>query len=203
MGDTDGYRARHRAGGPGAADLRLAKAALLRRHWQSLREGAALPRRDRIVPRTLAPMLDHALLIERAPGGAILLRHAGLMLCALHGEDLIGRPLSVLFESGARIRLLEAVEGVLSGRQTLEMDLRSERGLSRPLLRGRLTLLPISGMGQGEVSAIGCLELDGEATLPPRRFRIDRVLGEPLAPARHPAVATARGGGGPVLVWSR
>lgn len=199
MGDFAGQ-----AGWRGQAVAEMPPAALLRRHWQALREGGPPPQRERIVPRQLAPMLEHSLLVERAAGGAVLIRHAGLMVCAVHGLDLAGRPLSVLFEAGARLRMLEAVEAVLDGLQTVEMVLHSERGMARPPLRARLTLLPLAGRTVADAAAIGCLELEGPAVLPPRRFRIERILGEPLAgsPAPKPAVQRPTGGG-PILAWSR
>lgn len=192
-----------KAGWAGQAVADPSPAALLRRHWQSLRgDGGAPPQRERIVPRQLAPMLEHSLLVERAAGGAVLIRHAGLMVCAVHGLDLAGRPLSVLFEAGARLRMLEAVEAVLDGLQTVEMALHSERGMARPPLRARLTLLPLAGRTAADAAAIGCLDLEGPPVLPPRRFRIERVLGEPLAPRGDGRGAGALGAG-PVLIWSR
>lgn len=198
MGDLVG-----RAGWQGGRVAEMPPGLLLRQHWQALREGDDPPRRNRIAPRVLAPMLEHSLLIERDAGGAVMLRHAGLMVCAVHGQELVGRPLSVLFETGTRTRMLEAVEGVLSGRQTVEMALYSERGFARPPLRGRLTLLPLIGPSTEEVAAIGCLELEGPPVLPPRRFRIERVLGEPLGRAQGAREMRPRPATGPVLVWSR
>lgn len=195
-----------------------APSRLLKRHWHSLRQGgASLPRRDAITPRAIAGMLDHVLMAERRPGGAVLLRYAGMAVNAVHGQDLTGRPLSALFEIGMRDQLLEALELAFSGSRTLDMELHSERGLTRPPLMARLTLLPLAGVGSEGVTLIGCLDLDGPPILPPRRFRIERVLGVPLTP--HPDLrplparrreqtadmAPEPGpepGRGPVLVWS-
>ncbi|NBE08349.1 PAS domain-containing protein [Paragemmobacter ruber] len=193
--------------------VRVAPSALLRRHWQGLRQGAALPRRDRILPRSIAAMLDHAIMVERRYDGAVLLRYAGMAVNAVHGQDLTGRPLSALFETGMRDRLLAALEMGFSGQRTLDLQLSSERGLTRPLLTARMTLLPLAPVGMEGVTLIGCLDLDGPPILPPRRFRIDRVLGEPLGAeppetqaaagsAPDAAAPTVRRGGPPVLVWS-
>ncbi len=185
-----------------------APSALLRRHWQGLRIGGALPRRDRIVPRSIAAILDHAIMVERRCDGAVLFRYAGMAVNAVHGQDLTGRPLSALFETGMRDRLLSTLDTAFAGQRTLDMELCSERGLTRPLLTARLTLLPLAPVGMEGITLIGCLDLDGPPILPPRRFRIERVLGEPLgeapppmgpAPARAPPGAH---GPGPVLVWS-
>lgn len=183
----------------------IAPSAVLRRHWQGLRMGDALPRRDRIAPRAIAPMLDHAVMAERRRDGAVLLRYAGTRVNAVHGQDLTDRPLSALFEIGMRGPLLNALEMVFDGSRALNMDLYSERGLTRPPLTARLTLLPLAAVGAEGITLIGCLELDGPPILPPRRFRIERVLGEPLVrgqtadPHDPRRVVT----GGPVLVWSQ
>lgn len=182
-----------------------APSALLRRHWQGLRRGPALPRRDQITPRALAAMLDHAVMVERRPDGAVLLRYAGMAVNAVHGQDLTGRPLSALFETGARADLLAALEPAFAGQRALSMALHSERGLTRPPLTARLMLLPLAGCGSEGITLIGSLDLDGPAILPPRRFRIERVLGETLdLPAGEAARAPPiEGGPPPVLVWSR
>lgn len=154
-------------------------------------------------------MLDHVLMAERRPGGAVLLRYAGMAVSAVHGQDLTGRPLSALFEIGMRDRLLAALDLALAGSQTLTMDLQSERGLTRPLLTARLTLLPMAGVGAEGITLIGCLDLDGPPILPPRRFRIERALGVPLTgwtapcpPPERPPDSESGGRTGPVLVWS-
>lgn len=187
----------------------MAPSMLLRRHWQGLRDGPALPRRDRIAPRSIAPMLDHAIMVERRYDGAVLLRYAGMAVNAVHGQDLTGRPLSALFETGMRERLLAALEMAFSGQRTLELELLSERGMARPLLSARMTLLPLAPVGVEGITLIGCIDLDGPPILPPRRFRIDRVLGEPLGATCPEGGAAPRKTGadaprqsGPVLVWS-
>jgi hypothetical protein len=186
-----------------------APSGLLKRHWHSLRQGTALPRRDAITPRAIAGMLDHVLMAERRPGGAVLLRYAGTAVNAVHGQDLTGRPLSALFEIGMRDQLLGALEMAFAGKRTLEMGLYSERGLTRPPLTARLTLLPLAAVASEGVTLIGCLDLDGPPILPPRRFRIERVLGVPLTalhdprqPQERPPDRPAGADSGPVLVWS-
>jgi hypothetical protein len=154
-------------------------------------------------------MLDHVLLAERRPGGAVLLRYAGMAVNAVHGQDLTGRPLSALFEIGMRDQLLNALEAAFAGDRSLDMHLHSERGLTRPPLTARLTLLPLAPVGAEGVTLIGSLDLDGPPLLPPRRFRIERVLGVPLtdwpgphAPQAPPKACRTQATTGPVLVWS-
>jgi hypothetical protein len=117
---------------------------------------------------------------------------------AVQGEDLTDAPFAALFEAGARTQVLEAVDSVLAGDRTVEMMLHSERGMLRPPLLARMTLLPLAGLQTGRRQAIGCLETQGSVTLPPRRFRVERLLGEALAggatpplPAERPPAAVA------------
>lgn len=161
---------------------------LLRRHWHGLRQIDRLPRRDQIAPKALAGILHHLLIAEKREDGAVLLRYAGMTVRSVHGEDLAGRPLSVLFETGTRMQLLGALDLAFAGLQTLDMHLFSERGLLRPPLTAQMTLLPLSDPGGCGHALIGCLALDGPPVLPPRRFRIERLLGEPLS-GDHPAYA--------------
>ena len=168
-------------GGTGAAQTRAA--ALLRAHWDSLRDGRRLPSRDQINPRSLAPALAQVFLIEQRDGGPVHFRITGMAVNAVQGEDLTDAPFAALFEAGARMQVLEAVASVLAGHRTLEMMLHSERGLLRPPLLARLTLLPLAGWQAGRRQAIGCLETQGPVTLPPRRFRVERLLGEALGVA--------------------
>ncbi len=197
-----------RQGWEGGA-AQAAPSALLRRHWQTLRHGTALPRRDKINPRVIAGMLDLALMAERRADGAVILRYAGMAVNAVHGQDLTGRPLSALFEIGMRDRLLAALDLAFSGDRTLDMELHSERGLTRPPLTARMTLLPLAGVGAEGTTLIGCLDLHGPAILPPRRFRIERLLGVPLSvgpasqpPPERPPDRDTGAASGPVLVWS-
>jgi hypothetical protein len=165
-------------GGMGAGQTRAAP--LLRAHWDSLRDGATLPARDRINPRHLAPVLAHIFLIEQRGAGPVHFRIAGMAVNAVQGEDLTDAPFAALFEAVARTQVLDAVAAVLAGQRTLEMALHSERGLLRPPLLARLTLLPFARVLDDRAQAIGCLETHGPVTLPPRRFRVERLLGEAL-----------------------
>jgi hypothetical protein len=97
--------------------------------------------------------------------------------------------------------LAEALDQVLDGARTVEMGILSDQGMLRPRLGGRLTLLPVVCGVTGLISALGCIDLDGPTRHPPRRFRIERDLGETLSPPPRPAAeaqqtfAKAQGGG--------
>lgn len=154
----------------------------LRRLWQAARQGHALPRREALAPRRLAPILSQVLFLEGRGTGGPILGYAGMDVTTLHGQDLTDRPLAVLFEPGARPALAAALDQVMGGARTVEMAILSDQGMLRPRLGGRLTLLPVRCGATGVISALGCIDMDGPARHPPRRFRIERVLGEALVP---------------------
>jgi hypothetical protein len=149
----------------------------------------------------MTPILSQVLLVERWSAGVPVIRYAGMDVTTLHGQDLTDRPLSVLFEPGARPALAEALDQVLDGIRTVEMAILSDQGMLRPRLGGRLTLLPVVCGVTGLISALGCIDLDGPTRHPPRRFRIERVLGETLThgPKPDPAVDVPR----PLSAWGR
>ena len=141
-------------GGP-----RFALLAQVRAYWQGLRQGTALPTRDKIDPRGIAEALESTFLLERIAPGVARFRIAGLHLHDLIGLDVRGMPLSTLFDPASRKRLSDGVEAVFNSPAILEMWLEAERGLGRPHLEGRMLLLPLRD-AQGQTSlALGCLAM--------------------------------------------
>lgn len=196
--------ARNRIGveGPENGGTTWSSGAFLRRLWHEARRSHGLPRREALAPRRLTPILSQVLLVERWSAGVPVIRYAGMDVTTLYGQELTDRPLSVLFEPGARPALAEALDQVLDGSRTVEMGILSDQGMLRPRLGGRLTLLPVVCGVTGLISALGCIDLDGPTRHPPRRFRIERTLGETLSPPLHgageapqPTLAKAQGGG--------
>ena len=167
-------------GGPPAPPPELAQ---LRAYWQALRDGSALPARASINPRGISGILEKTLLIERVAPGVARLRIAGMAVRDLVQDEVVGMPLSVLFEPAARAPLSEALEAVFAGPCAVEMDLHADRGIGRPALSGRMLMLPLTGNGGAVDMAIGCLCLTGEPGRAPRRLSMGRVVKESLAPA--------------------
>ena len=163
-------------------------AALLRGYWESLRQGRALPRRDRVDPGRIAPALEHVFLIERLALGSARFRIAGQEVCALAGRDLRGLPFALWLDPAARPRLAPQLEAVFAGPSVLEISLRfaAERALARVLI------LPLIGWKGGCDLAIGSIDPAGlSPAAMPRRFQIDRILREPLATDAAPAPRSA------------
>ena len=188
------------AGAAGGGTL-WSSGTFLRRLWHEARGSQTLPRREALAPRRMTHILSQVMLVERWSAGVPVIRFAGMDVTTLYGQDLTDRPLSVLFEPGARPALAEALDQVLDGVRTVEMGILSDQGMLRPRLGGRLTLLPVVCGATGLISALGCIDLDGPTRHPPRRFRIERVLGETLAPAT--AAQTVTEGNAPATAWNR
>lgn len=152
----------------------------VRAYWQALRDGQALPRRDRIDPRGLASSLEHVFLAEQIAPGHARIRLAGMQVNDLLGMDLRGMPLTALLDPQSRARLTEALDVVFTGTSALALTLEAERGIGRPALEARMILLPLIGT-QGEPNlALGCLCSRGEIGRTPRRLVISRLEREPL-----------------------
>ncbi|MBI1172033.1 PAS domain-containing protein [bacterium] len=173
-----GKGGRSGASNGGSGGTRFPALAEVRAYWEGLREGGALPERDRIDPRGIAGALENTFLLERVASGIGRFRIAGMHLHDLMGMDVRGMPLSAMFEPAGRIRLADALEGVFATPAVLELWLEAERGIGRPALEGRLIVLPLTGV-RGETSlALGCLAMEGSMGRAPRRFAISGLMSE-------------------------
>lgn len=165
-------------GGPGGP--RFAMLAEVRAYWEGLREGGALPERDRIDPRGIAGALESTFLLERVAPGIARFRIAGMQLHDLMGMDVRGMPMSALYEPAARNRLADGIEGVFAGPAVLELWVEAERGIGRPNLEGRMIILPLVSL-RGETDlALGCLAMEGSMGRAPRRFAISGLMSEEI-----------------------
>jgi hypothetical protein len=181
-----------RGGGAGAS-RGFAALNQVRAYWDGLRGSDLLPRRDAIEPQGLGSALEHVFLLERIAPGIARFRLAGSHLTHLMGMEVRGMPLTALLNPIARDGARLLIEAVFTGPSIVELALDSERSLGRPVLRGRMLLLPVNG-DQGFCDrALGCLVAEGEIGRSPRRFGITRQRTEPViarpAPARCPAAA--------------
>ncbi len=177
------YFGKGRGGAGGSSDMGQAKFAAIqevRAYWEALREDGRLPRRDQIDPRGLSSALEQVFLIEQIAPGQARFRLAGMHLNDLMGMEVRGMPITALFEPAGRLRLSEALEQVFAGPSVLDLWLEGERGIGRPALEGRMTILPLLGH-KGEPSlALGCLATMGTLGRAPRRFVISGLVREPV-----------------------
>lgn len=155
--------------------------ARLRGHWEGLRVGNALPRRDAFDPRALGPLLGSVFLVDWTDRGAARLRIAGQVFARLYGMELHGAPLALLFEPSDRAEIGRMVREVCEGPVAMDLGLRSEAGGGRSVLLGRMMVLPLLDRCGERRLAIGSLEVTGEIGRAPRRFRVERCLRTPLS----------------------
>lgn len=166
-----------------AAERGLAE---LRGYWEALRDGGAVPSRDRIDPRGIAGVLERAFLIERIAPGLARLRLAGVALTDLMGMEVRGMPLSALFLPEARLRLAAALEPVFAGPAILDARIEGETGWGRPAFSARMVVLPLTGASGAVDVAIGALALAPETGRAPRRLSLTRAVHERLGLAMAP-----------------
>lgn len=157
--------------------------ARLRAQWEALRQDGALPRRDQLDPRALAPLLGAVFVVDWTERGAARLRIAGQVFARLYGMELHGAPLALLFEPSERAEIGRIVRRVCDGPVGIDLGLRSDAGVGRSALTGRMMVLPLLDRCGERRLAIGSLEVAGEIGRAPRRFRIERCLQTPLTVA--------------------
>ena len=150
----------------------------LRDYWQSLRKGRAIPARADVEPRGMRRALDHAFVLERIAPGAARFRVAGRHLIDLMGMEVRGMPLCAVLNPSSRGRLSDVLETVFRGPQIAELTLESPAGYGRPLLAGRMLLLPLRSDLGDVTRALGCLASEGDIGINPRRFDLtgDKVF---------------------------
>lgn len=164
------------------------------RHWESLRDGRAMPRRNDIDPRDLAEELEYLFVAEPVAPGVARLRLAGQHLTQLLGMEPRGMPLCALFEGPSREEIARAVEQVAGHGLRALLPLRAAGGLGRPALEGLMALMPLEGEG-GAPRILGVLQTRGPMGRSPRRLTLSGPV-EPVAPAEAPPAAI---GSRPVL----
>ncbi len=151
----------------------------LRKYWDSLRDGRAIPYRSDVEPRGMRPALDYAFILERIAPGAARFRLAGRHLVELMGMEVRGMPFCSLLNPSSRGRLSDVLESVLRAPQIAELRLHAEAEYARPALQARILLLPLRS-DLGDVTRIlGCMVAEGEIGRTPRRFD---MRSEDLAP---------------------
>jgi hypothetical protein len=148
---------------------------VLRGYWEGLRENGALPHRHDIHPSGLGGALSNIFMIERVAAGMGRFRMAGSTIADLMGNEPRGLPLTLLLEPLARDTLSKVLDEVFTSATALDIILRAERGIGRPVLAGRMIILPVH-CGKGAYhQAICALALSGEAGGSPRRFGINHI----------------------------
>lgn len=155
-------------------------ASEMRDYWWSLRRGRAVPSRSDVDPAGLRTTLDYAFILERVAPGAARFRLAGRHLIDLMGMELRGMPLCAFFNPASRGHLSDVLEAVFKAPQIAELDLSSPAGYARPLIDGKMLILPLKSDLGDVTRALGCLATDGEIGTGPRRFDITADQASPV-----------------------
>lgn len=162
----------------------------MRRYWNLLRGGRAVPARSDVDPRGFSRAIDNAFILERIAPGAARIRLAGRHLIDLMGMEVRGMPICAFLNPSSRGRLSDVLESVFKAPQIAELRLASPAGYARPALTGQMLLMPLRSDLGDVTRALGCLVTEGETGVAPRRFDLvtDQVMpviegGVTLAPS--------------------
>lgn len=151
-------------------------------YWCRMRRGSTVPLRTDIDPRGVTSLLSNTFIAEKIAPGLARFRVAGTHLAGLMGMDVRGMPISALIEPSHRDRLADAVVDLFDKPAIVNIALTGKARFCRPGLRATLLLLPLRS-DLGDVSrALGCLVASGPAGQTPRRFSIDAIGVNPVAP---------------------
>lgn len=167
-------------------------AETMRQYWNSLRQGRAVPDRADVEPRGIREVLDYAFILERIAPGAARFRLAGSHLVDLMGMEVRGMPVCSVLNPDSRGRFSDVLESVFKAPQTAELTLRAEASYGRPVLVGRMLLLPLKSDLGDVTRALGCLATQGQIGRGPRRFD---MTGDTVAPLIQGARALPPGPG--------
>lgn len=166
--------------GPNETPETEAALAAFQRYWQTMRQGASVPRRSDIDPRGIEPLLANAFIVERIAPGLARLRIAGSHLTDLMGMEVRGMPISAFLEPDSRDALALHLVRLFDQPAALRLALKSAARPSAPELRGTLIMLPLRS-DLGDISrALGCLVSTGGIGRGPRRFEIADASVRPL-----------------------
>ena len=161
-------------GGMGRKPKRRTGAVLqeIEAYWEALREDRDMPLRGEVDPRGIERALRHAFILERMAPGMARIRVAGGVFSEVMGMETRGMPMSTLFDPDARDEFRGILESVFSGPARARLQLKGERGLGRPQIRGEMLLLPLRSAKGDVTRVLGGLEVEGQMGTTPRRFTI-------------------------------
>jgi len=149
-------------------------------YWASKCPDDDIPYRSQIDPRGIEAFLSNAFVCERVAPGMARLRIAGMHLSDIMGMEVRAMPLSCLIAPEDRERFAAAVVELFDRPARVAVTLEAEGGFGRPVLSGRMLLLPMRS-DLGDISrALGCLVTQGPIGRTPRRFRIAGIETQPI-----------------------
>lgn len=144
--------------GPGTPGQRMkhATSRMLFAYWDALRGERAAPERADVRPGDIRHILADTFVLGREQASVPIIRLAGTRCCALFGQDLKGKPFSVIWGRSARIeatRLADLVFGETVGLVAGTLG----TNVNRSELALELLLLPLRHRGRTDSRLIGAL----------------------------------------------
>lgn len=156
-------------------------------YWEGLRNGRPVPMRSEVNPRGIESALANAFILERIAPGMARFRLAGAHLSDLMGMEVRGMPFTSFFSPDARKEVSTALEEVFQTPEIVEIMVTSDTGIGKPVLHGKIVLLPLKSDLGDVTRALGCFVTEGEIGRSPRRFavtsrKVTQIAGSPLTP---------------------
>lgn len=180
MDTIDHLHSRRRSDLPGVDDPVL---QALEDYWKTLRHAERIPARNDLVPSKIDHVLPYAFILQRVAPGIARFRVAGQKLHGLLKMDARGMPFTTLFEPEARDRIQDLIEQAFVEPAIIGMSVNSPGTLLRPVIEGKMLLLPMRDHHGTANRLLGALVTQPHTANRPRRFTISEksaVRHEPL-----------------------
>ncbi len=145
-------------------------------YWNELRNGATVPYRAEVDPRSVQKMLRNAFILERFAPGSAKLRVSCSTLTDLQGLDLRGMPIASIITEESREEFREILEQVFTGPATVRMELTTSRRFRNSGKRAQMLLLPLRSDSGAIDRVLGAVTVTGDMTKGPTRFDISESL---------------------------
>ncbi|MFQ5438573.1 MAG: PAS domain-containing protein [Paracoccaceae bacterium] len=139
-------------------------------YWERLRAGRLAPPRSEVDPRRIESALEHAFILEQAPG-APRFRLAGQRICELMGMEIRSMPATSVIAPGCRAQFTALIQTLFVNPAVLVLDLDCARP-GQPGLKAEMLLLPLTNDAGIVTRILGCMVTAGRWGQPPHRFAI-------------------------------
>ena len=168
---------------------RFQTCADLYEYWQHLRGDRQMPVRSEFDPRDIQSSIAGTFVVEKVAPRVARIRVSGSVLNDTLGMDVRGMPITALFDPIARDTVSEAINDLFVAPSMVVLDLTARHGFPRKSIHARMVLLPLSDAAGNITRAVGCLDIKGEISKTPLRFKVSSVRHTELtgdAPLAHP-----------------
>lgn len=151
-------------------------------YWEGLRAGRQVPMRSEVNPRGIETALEYSFILERVAPGMARFRLAGQHLSNLMGMEVRGMPFTSFFAPEARKEAGAILESVFQGPEIAQISLKTDTGIGKPALSGKIVLLPLKSDLGDVTRVLGCFVTEGDIGRAPRRFSVSERSATLLSP---------------------